>query len=97
MPEADFALYKKADPVNPVKEFLTGTKDINLKLEAGEYILRELSAPDGYVKVDSDIEFTINDQEWPKQENPLMVSTLAVARFQLLIKRKLQQKLSLSR
>ncbi|XCB30841.1 prealbumin-like fold domain-containing protein [Arcanobacterium hippocoleae] len=95
--DAKFGLYKKADPVNPVKEFLTGTKDINLKLEAGEYVLRELSAPDGYVKVAEDITFKINDQEWPKQANPLMVLNLKAIRFQLLIKRKLQQKLSLSR
>ncbi|XCB30842.1 prealbumin-like fold domain-containing protein [Arcanobacterium hippocoleae] len=60
--DAKFGLYKKADPVNPVKEFLTGTKDINLKLEAGEYVLRELSAPDGYVKVAEDIKFAVDDK-----------------------------------
>ena len=57
---AEFAIYKKADEINPIKTFITGTKDVTLKLEEGEYILRELAAPDGYAKIDEDIVFSVN-------------------------------------
>ena len=59
---AEFALYKEVDPTKPIKDFITGSQEISFKLEAGNYILRERSAPTGYVKVEEDIKFTVNDQ-----------------------------------
>lgn len=59
---AEFALYKEDDPTKAIKTFITGKQDINLKLEAGNYILRERSAPTGYVGVEEDIKFTVNGQ-----------------------------------
>lgn len=62
LPGAEFALYKEADPINPIRTFITGNQNVSLKLEAGNYILRERLAPSEYVKIDEDIRFTVNDQ-----------------------------------
>ncbi len=59
---AGMKLYKATDSSKAVDTWTSGTSSHEVELEAGDYVLKETSAPTGYDCVTTDMKFTVSDK-----------------------------------